>query len=109
MAQTLYRIVSLAEWKDFQSKKGFATSKNTIEGKQFFKTEHAVRDFHRRSITQKFSPPYEKLIIITVENECLKESKGGEQLLDGFMAITIPEDYLPTFNNCYKFERCETL
>jgi len=29
-----YRVVSDAEWKDFDEKKAFATAKNTLEGKQ---------------------------------------------------------------------------
>ena len=104
-----FRVVSDAEWKDFDEKKAFATARNTLEGKQFFRTEEAVREYFDRSFYQKYAPPYSMLIVIEVDLECLKKSHYDEQQLDGFSAITIQERYLPTFNKFFKFESSEAL
>ena len=104
-----YRAVSEAEWKDFNKNQAFTTARNTFEGKQFFKTEEAIREYVSRSYYQKYAPPYTMLIIIDAEIECLKNCRYEEQILDGFSAITIQEQCLKTFNKCFKFERSEAL
>lgn len=99
----LYRTVSKAERDDYNKKEELRTAKNTLEGKQFFKSEIAVREFISSSKLQRYSPPYRYLFIIDINEECLESIDYDEQELDRFEAITILEADLPQFNNCINF------
>lgn len=51
---TLYRAVSQKEKDDYDIQKCFKTGKNTLEGKQFFRSPSAVKDFVNNAILQEF-------------------------------------------------------
>lgn len=99
----LYRTVSKAERDDYIHTGELRTAKNTLEGKQFFKSEIAVREFMSNSKLQRYSPPYKYLFILDIDEECLGSIDYDEQELDRFEAITIFEADLPQFNNCINF------
>jgi hypothetical protein len=46
----LYRVVSRAEKNDYEDHRGFRTARNTVEGKQFFKSEQGVREFAKIAV-----------------------------------------------------------
>lgn len=96
----LYRAVSSKERQDYKDCQRFRTAKNTLEAKQFFKSEIGVLEFIKDSVAGKFSPPYKYLFQIELDEECLLKIEYDEQLLDGYKAITIQEQYLPDFNKC---------
>lgn len=100
---TLYRAVSNAELKDYHRSKQLRTSRNTIEGKQFFKTREAVNDFVADSRRRTYEPPYEHVFEININILCLELIDYEEQELDTFKAITIKEADLPKFNECINF------
>lgn len=100
---TLYRTVSTAERDDFNKDGQFRTSRNTLEGKQFFKSEEAVADYIRDTKIRGYIPEYTYLLRIELEVACLDKIPYEEQELDRFKAITIHEDYLIAFNKCIKF------
>jgi len=99
----LYRAVSADEYKDHIVDEKFRLGDNTLEAKQFFKSETAVMEYVRATVRRSFKPPYRHILTIEIGNECLAAVTYFEQYLDGFEAITIPEDDLPCFNNCVTF------
>ena len=99
----LFRTVSKAERDDYNSNKKFRISRNTLEAKQFFKSEIAVEEFIRDSKLRHYSPPYKYLLSIDINEQCLNLISYDEQELDRFPAITIHENDLPQFNNCINF------
>jgi hypothetical protein len=99
----LYRTVSKAERDDYIHTGQLNTAKNTLEGKQFFKSDVAVREFISNSRLQRYSPPYKYLLVIDIDEESLESIDYDEQELDRFEAITIFEADLPRFNNCINF------
>ncbi len=103
MTITLFRTVSTAEWNDFKKDNSFRTSRNTLEGKQFFKSEEAVLEYIRDTRLRHYSPEYTYVLKVTLSIECLEKIPYEEQELDRFKAITIHEDYLIRFNKCIKF------
>lgn len=100
----LFRTVSQAEKDDYDNLGGvFRTAENTLEAKQFFKSEIAVRKFLESARNQEFFPPYEHLFVVDINEKCLRGIGYDEQELDTFEAITIQEDNLTQFNNCINF------
>lgn len=79
------------------------TARNTLEGKQFFKSEHAAREFARTAEERNYRPPYSFLFTIDIDDDCFDHFRLQPQILDGFEAITVNEDDLPAFNNCINF------
>lgn len=104
----LYRAVSRFEKEDLDAHKAFQISRNTLEAKQFFKSRIAVKQFVESSIIQRYDPSYAYIFIVGVDDDCFDLS-GRSQRLDGYDAIHIEEDDLPSFNNCIKFVREEAL
>ncbi len=100
----LYRAVSRAEQRDIKQFRRFRTARNTLEGKQFFKTQAAISYFVIQAKSLHYRPPYRFLIEVNIEEPCLNSFVFDDQILDGFEAITINEDNLATFNNCVNFE-----
>jgi len=100
---TLYRAVSTDEYRDFKVDRNFRTAKNTLEAKQFFKSERAVLEFVKVAIKRAYRPPYKYILFINVDSQCLEAVDLQAQDLDGYDAITIQEDDLPSFNNCVTF------
>lgn len=99
----LYRTVSKAERDDYHTDGLLRPGDNTLEAKQFFKSEIAVEEFIQNAKAQRFSPPYKYLFIIDINEECLEGIPYDEQELDRFAAITVFEAHLPLFNNCINF------
>jgi hypothetical protein len=106
---TLYRAVSDAEYFDFQKNPLFNTAQNTLEAKQFFKSRIAIREFVASAINQNYFPPYTRLLVLTTDDILLNNVSYDSMDLDGFEAISVPEDELPAFNNCVTFARVEIL
>jgi hypothetical protein len=75
----LYRTVSKAERDDYTLTGKLNTATNTLEGKQFFKSEIAVREFVSNSKLQHYSPPYKFLFIIDIDEERLESIDYDEQ------------------------------
>jgi hypothetical protein len=101
--QKLYRAVSEAEYKDWENINGFRTAENTLEAKQFFKTERAVKDFIHQSQAAHLSSPYLFTIEVHVLNTCLESLNADYINLDTHEAISIDEDELEGFNKCITF------
>ena len=101
----LYRAMSHAEWTDYSSDYRFRTARNTLEGKQFFKSERAAREYKRKSVQQRFDPPYRHLVSIWVSADCIRGIDFEEQILDDFEAVTFEEADLPGLSDCANFER----
>jgi len=101
--QKLYRAVSDAEYKDWENKSEFRTAKNTLEAKQFFKTEGAVRDFINQSYATALSFPYLFVMEIHVLKTCLENLNADYIKLDTHEAVSIDEDELPDFNKRITF------
>jgi hypothetical protein len=100
-----YRAVSAKERLDYKRSRLFRTSKNTLEAKQFFKSETGVLEFILESKKAGFLPPYKYLYHIYIDEICLSKINYDEQLLDGYAAITIRESHLQDFNNCVNLVR----
>ena len=99
----LYRTVSADEFENYQKYKVFKVARNTIEGKQFFKTEAGVNEFVKDAEKQDYFPPYKYILIVQSDLDCLEQIPYDEQELDRFEAITVHEDHLGSFNDCIKF------
>lgn len=99
----LYRTVSKPEFDDYKAHHEFRVGRNTIEGKQFFKTEAGVNELIRESVRQNYQPPYQYIFIVHADADCMKQIKYDEQELDKYEAITVQETDLPAFNKCIKF------
>jgi hypothetical protein len=70
---TLYRAISKAEKDDFDIDKQFRIGRNTLEGKQFFKSEEAVKEYFNRAEEREFNPPYRYLLRIEIDKECFEK------------------------------------
>ena len=101
----LYRIVSVAEYEDFKCCRSFRTAKNTLEAKQFFKSEAAIKEFYRDSTIQNLFPPYAYIIIVDIDESRLANIEIDAQELDRFEAITVFEADWPNFNKCINFTK----
>jgi hypothetical protein len=99
----LYRAVSGDEYKDYRYNKKFRTARNTLEAKQFYKSERGVVEFVKDATKQSYRPPYKYILTITMDEGCLNELDPEIQELDRFEAITIHEQDLLAFNKCVKF------
>ena len=104
----LYRVVSRFEKYDFDNQY-FRTGRNTLEVKQFFKSLDAINEFVVNARLQQYYPRYEYLLIISVNKVCFNTIPHTNMELDGYDAISIPEDNLPAFNKCIKFVQQEQL
>jgi hypothetical protein len=98
----LYRAISLNELADFQNNK-FQCTERTLTVKQFFKSRKAVEDFISKSVMRDYDPPYTHILEIEIDEDMLKKQWYDEQILDTHRAINIYEDFLPSFNKCFKF------
>jgi len=105
----LYRAVSKSEKDDYDDQHVLRTGRNTLEAKQFFKSREAVNEFVANARLQQYDPPYEYLLIISTNNLEFDDPIYTNMPLDGYEAISIHEDNLPTFNNYIKFVEQETL
>ncbi len=54
----IYRAVSRAEQPDIKQTGRFRTARNTLEGKQFFKTQAAIAYFVSQAESLHYKPPY---------------------------------------------------
>lgn len=99
----LYRAISRAEKNDFNAHGRLRTAHNTLEGKQFFKSEIAAREFARNADERNYRPPYSFILTIEIDENCLNAIDFDTQILDGYEAVTISEDHLTAFNNCINF------
>lgn len=106
---TLYRAVSDAEYLDYQKSKQFNTAQNTLEAKQFFKSRIAIREFVTSAVEQDYYPPYTHLLILTIDDKQFNHIHIDIMDLDGFEAVSVPEDQLPAFHNCITFVKEENL
>ena len=106
---TLYRAVSNVEYRDYQKSKLFKTAKNTLEAKQFFKSRIAIREFVASSVEQAYFPPYTHLLILTIDDTQLSKVRIDTMDLDGFEAISVPENQLSAFNTCINNVKKEKL
>jgi len=106
---TLYRAVSKAEYHDYQKNKTFSTAQNTLEAKQFFKSRIAIRAFAASAVEQDYDPPYTSLLVVTIDDNRLSLVSVDIMDLDGFEAISVPEDQLPAFNKCVTFVKEERI
>ena len=88
---------------DYQREQIFRTARNTLEGKQFFKSEAGARSYKRKADKRAFLPPYRYLLIVEVNEDCLQQIPYEEQPLDDYEAITIHEADLPRFTDCVRF------
>jgi len=99
----LFRAVSAEEYKDFIIDLNFRTAENTLEAKQFFKSEKAVLEFVKIAHKRSYRPPYKHILTIDVDSQRLAAIDFESQNLDGYDAITIQEGDLPYFNKCLTF------
>jgi hypothetical protein len=81
----------------------FRTARNTLEAKQFFRSEKGVLEFVKDATNQSYKPPYKHIFIIHMNKDCFENLNYIVQELDRFEAITVYEDDLPAFNNCVIF------
>jgi hypothetical protein len=100
---TIYRAMSEKEFKDYQQAGELRTARNTLEGKQFFKSEVGARYFTERASKQRFAPAYKHILVFDLDEDCYQRAAEAEQILDGHAALTIIEEDLPAFNNCVTF------
>ena len=105
----LYRAISQKEKDDYDELKIFRTGKNTLEAKQFFKSRTAVKQFVASSVIQDYDPAYIYLLVIEVDEELFDKSNPSNMKLDGYDAVNVDEDDLPSFNNCVIFVKQESL
>lgn len=103
MTTTLYRAISKAEKEDFEKDGQFRTGRNTLEVKEFYKTEEAVSKFIERTKKKKYHPPCNCLLHVIMDESCLENIPYEEMDLDGFSAIIVREIDLLNFNKCIKF------
>lgn len=99
----LYRTISTAERNDFNTDKHFRTSRNTLEGKQFFKSHEGLIEYIKDTQLRGYYPEYTYWLDVNIDTECLEAVPYEEQELDRFKVITIHEDFLPQFNKCVNF------
>ena len=100
----LFRVVSVAEKEDILLHATFRITLNTIEGKQFFTTLHAVEEFATISRSIGFHPPYQYKLELEVDEDCLAKIPHDYQILDGHEAFTILGTRLNEFSKCINFD-----
>lgn len=105
----LYGAISQNEKDDYDRNHIFKIGRNTLEVKQFFKSKTAAIQFVERSVFQSYTPPYLYLLIVSIDEECLKKSNPTFMVLDGFNAVNIADVDLLAFNNCIIFVKQELL
>jgi hypothetical protein len=105
---TLFRAVSQQEKEDYDAHPAFRTARNTLEGKQFFKTRIAVTSFVASAEEQNYDPAYAHLMIVTVDDDRFDVVQRTRKL-DNYDAVHIEEDDLSAFNNCVTFVKQEVL
>jgi hypothetical protein len=105
----LYRAISQAEKDDYDQQQRLLTGQNTLEGKQFFKSLTAVKQFVANSVLQDFDPPYVHLLTIRIDDDLFELANPEHMPLDGFEAVNVTEDNLDSFNNCIIFVKEEVL
>jgi hypothetical protein len=96
--------VSNAEHTDLVNTGEFRTAENTLEGKQFFKSEQAVKTFVHIATIRNYQPPYRYLVSVWIDEFSLQSLQHDEMILDDFEAISIAEADLPSFNNIINFD-----
>lgn len=106
---TFYRAVSDEEHCDYRNSNCFNTAQNTLEAKQFFRSRTAIREFVASAIDQSYYPPYTWLFILTIDDKKMSHIHFDTMDLNGFEAVSIPEDQLPAFNNCITLVKEEKL
>lgn len=106
---TIFRAVSSSELHDFNQSGLLRTSFQSLEAKQFFKTRVAVNEFVKSAKQMRYHPPYKHLLVLTVDSGCVAAIAVDKMELDGFKAISVPEELLPAFNNCVNFVKVERL
>lgn len=99
----LYRAVSDAEQEDIQLHNCFRTQINTLEAKQFFCNEVAVREYVVASIKRNFVPPYTYILTVSVDDQFFLQVTHIRQELDGHDAINIDQQHLNCFNKFITF------
>jgi hypothetical protein len=101
---TLYRAGSNEELFDFASSGVFQTGPNTLEGKQFLRTDLAVREFAGEANRIGYEPPYTTVFAISINESDFNRIPVDRQILDSHEAITVSTD-LVAFNNCINFTK----
>jgi uncharacterized protein (AIM24 family) len=99
----LYRAGSNEELADFATSGIFRTGPNTLEGKQFFRTEFSVREFAGEANRIGYEPPYTTIFSISINERDFNRIPVDRQILDSHEAITVSTDHLVAFNNCINF------
>jgi hypothetical protein len=96
----IYRAISNKERLDYLKHRIFRTTSHTLEAKQFFISESGAQELIIRSRISKFSPPYDFVLEIDIDESCLSKIFFYDQPLDGHEALTIPDIHLTDFNKC---------
>ncbi|MBW0161756.1 MAG: hypothetical protein HYI21_06870 [Sediminibacterium sp. Gen4] len=99
----LYRAISDAEKEDLGIDQKFRTQINTLEAKQFFRSEIAVREYIQLASIRQFIPPYTHTISVFIDDHCFENLTYEQQVLDGHEAISIESNHLYNFNKCVNF------
>ena len=93
---TLFRAISQLEKDDYDANGIFKTGRNTLDGKQFFRSRTAVLSFVNNALEQDYDPPYAYLLIVSVDDEQF-DIEENTQDLDGYLAVHVDEDHLQYF------------
>ncbi len=101
----LYRAGSDEELADYTISGIFQTGPNTLEGKQFFRTEMAVLEFAGEANRIGYEPPYTTIFSISINEPDFNLLPVDRQILDSHEAITVSTDHLAAFNNCISFTK----
>jgi hypothetical protein len=96
----VYRAISNNERLDYLKHLIFRATSQTLEAKQFFMSDTGVHEFIKGSRKSKFSPAYEFVLQIDIDESCLSKIFFYTQPLDDHEALTIPDIHLPDFNKC---------
>lgn len=99
----LYRAISDAEKEDLGIDQKFRTQINTLEAKQFFRSEIAVWEYIQLASIRQFIPPYTHTISVFIDDHCFENLTYEQQVLDGHEAISIESNHLYNFNKCVNF------
>ena len=99
----LYRAGSDEELANYNSYGIFQTGPNTLEGKQFFRTEMAVLEFAGEANRIGYEPPYTTIFSISINEPDFNRIPSDRQVLDSHEAITVSTEHLAAFNNCINF------
>jgi hypothetical protein len=105
----LFRAMSMAEFREYRGSGLLQIAGQTLEAKQFFRSEAAVMDFVKRADVQGFIPRYARMLTFVLDTDCFPADALQEQILDGHLAVTIAEEHLPQLNNCINFVRSHVI